>query len=462
MSDEHNAGVMGCAGNDIVRTPHLDALARRGVLFDRCYCNAPLCVPSRLSFTSGKYSSRVNAWSNNSWLPSDDIPSLPRVMSAAGYEPLLCGKMHYDRTRRYGFRELIPSWGNGVYKTGKVGRRKPDDLAPRPGISTRFRDIGIGESHVTGHDRAIGRAAVKFLSERKADSAPFFLLAGFIAPHFPLVVPAPYGERYRGKVPLPKIPDGHLASQPLNYKHLRIGFNDEEIPEDTVRKARELYFGLVEWVDGEIGKVLDALQSSEVADSTVVIYTADHGENMGEHGLWWKNCMYDHAARVPLIVSWPARWKGGQRRTGICSLLDVVKMIADLGGATVPEDWDGDSLLPLVENQHARWKDFAVSEYYAHNVASGFAMIRSGKYKYVYHAAPDKTHPAQRELYDLERDPGEFDNLADIPRYRRRIRRLHEALVQEIGERPDATDARCRPEITKGYGRPPKPQTKQS
>lgn len=122
MSDEHNASVLGCCGNDIVRTPNLDLLARRGVTFDSCYCNSPLCVPSRLSFTSGKYASRVSAWNNNCWLPTADYPSLPRVMNAAGYESILCGKMHYDKTRRYGFREIGNM--NTSDKYGKGSRRK--------------------------------------------------------------------------------------------------------------------------------------------------------------------------------------------------------------------------------------------------------------------------------------------------------------------------------------------------
>ena len=126
MSDEHNASVLGCYGNNIVNTPNLDGLARKGIAFNSCYCNSPLCVPSRLSFTSGKYASRVSAWSNSCWLPSADYPSLPRAMNAAGYESVLCGKMHYDKTRRYGFREI----GN-MNNSTKTGRRSPKSGRPK-------------------------------------------------------------------------------------------------------------------------------------------------------------------------------------------------------------------------------------------------------------------------------------------------------------------------------------------
>jgi len=453
MSDEHNAGVTGCYGNDIVRTANLDALSRGGVTFDSCYCNSPLCVPSRLSFTSGKYPSRVGAWSNDCWLERDDLPSLPRVMNAAGYDSLLCGKMHYDRTRRYGFTEIGGNMNNGR-KTGKGSRRKADDLNPKAGLTSRFGAFHAGEkSSILTHDRKVTAGTVEFLDGRKASDKPFFLFVGYLAPHFPLIVPQKYWDRYKGKVPMPKIPAGHLESQPRNYKHLRIGFNVEDAPDDIVRKGRELYYGLTHWLDDEIGKVLEALKDSEVAENTVVIYTTDHGENMGEHGLWWKNCMYEHASRAPLIVSWPRRWKGGQRRTQACSLVDVVQTIAELGRADAPGDWDGDSMVRWLDKAESDWKDLAVSEYYAHNIASGYVMIRMGKFKYVYHTAADSSHPAERELYDLASDPGEFNNLASLGEYKEQVRKMHAALVKEVGEPPDKTEQRCRADYARGYSR---------
>jgi choline-sulfatase len=453
MSDEHNAGVLGCYGNEIINTPHLDSLARRGIVFESCYCNSPLCVPSRLAFTSGKYTSRVGAWSNSCWLPSADYPSLPRIMNAAGYESFLCGKMHYDRTRRYGFTEISGS-RNTSTKRGKGRRRRADDLKPKPGLSKRFKAFRPGDkSDVLRRDRKVTEGTVDFLNNRKADNKPFFLFAGYVAPHFPLIVPERYWEPYKGRVPMPVIPEGHLESQPRNYKHLRIAFNIEDTPPEIVRKGRELYYGLTQWLDEEIGKVLKALTDSEVAGNTVVIYTTDHGENMGEHGLWWKNCVYEHAARVPLIISWPRRWQGGQRRNKACSLLDVVQTVAELGTAKTPNDWNGDSMVKWIDNPTTKWKDLAVSEYYGHNIASGFAMIRMGKYKYVYHTPADADYPAERELYDLQADPGEFNNLANRKKHKKLIGAMHNVLVKEIGETLDKTEQRCRADYAAGYQR---------
>jgi len=453
MSDEHNASITGCYGNKLVRTPSLDALAARGVTFDAAYTNSPLCVPARLAFTAGKYISRVGAWSNDSWLPSPDYPSLPRILNAAGYESFLCGKQHYDATRRYGFVEIGGNM-NGGHKTGRGGRRAADDTrANTAGRDARFAGFHPGDGGVLPHDRRATAGALGFLSKRRRADKPFLLFLGYLAPHFPLIVPEPYWEPYKGKVPMPVLPPGHVEAQPLNYQHLRRGFGVVETDPALVRKGRELYHGLTQWVDEEIGKVLAALAKSEVARDTVVVYTTDHGENMGEHHLWWKNCMYEHAARIPLIVSWPERWKGGQRRAGACSLVDLVQTLADLGGGKPGDDWNGASLCPVLDDPKAAWKDMAVSEYYAHNIASGYAMLRAGQFKYVYHTPPDKEHPAQRELYDLGADPGEFTNLAARPEHKARIEQLHAALVKELGEHPDETELRCRADYAKGYGR---------
>jgi arylsulfatase A-like enzyme len=136
-----------------------------------------------------------------------------------------------------------------------------------------------------------------------------------------------------------------------------------------------------------------------------------------------------------------------------CSLVDVVQTIAELGGADVPEDWNGDSMLEWLDESWSRWRDLAVSEYYGHNVASGSVMLRKGPYKYIYHTPADADHPAERELYDLLSDPGEFDNLAGQSRYSKRLSAMHAALIEEIGEDPDATERRCRADYARGYPR---------
>lgn len=454
LSDEHDPAVTGCYGDPLVETPHLDGLASRGITFDACYCNSPLCVPSRLSLTTGKYISRVGAWNNECRLPAA-IDSLPRALRRAGYEPYLCGKQHYATDRRYGFTDILPEGDNHFQKSGRGGRLELGEKTLRHGKQVwerRSSEFHPGEhSKVLDHDRKVTERVLDFLETRNSTEAPYFLFAGYLAPHFPLIVPEPFYEKYRGKVPPPQVPEGYSETLLPNYQALRQGFGFNDLDPAIIQKGRDLYWALTDWFDQEVGKILGKLAESEEADNTIVIYTSDHGENKGDHGLWWKNCMYESSARVPLIVSWPARWAGGQRRSQVCSLVDLVQTVVELAGGSSPEDWDGDSLVPLLDSPDASWKDLAVSQYYAHHIVSGMTMIREGNLKYIYHSRSPEGHPPEVELFDLHDDPGEFQNLALRPEYGETLRRLHQKLVDEVGEDPEQTEQRCRVDLATGY-----------
>jgi choline-sulfatase len=453
MSDEHNATVAGCYGNKLASTPNIDSLAANGITFDRHYCNSPLCVPSRASITAGKYVSRVDVWGNTSELPSADIASLPRVMTAAGYDSVLCGKQHYDYTRRYGFTEIGGNMNNN-YKTGKGGRRNPDQTTQKE-LSPRFNQFHPGDHGASvEHDKRVTAGTVDFLTHRKGADKPFFLYAGYLAPHFPLIVPDPFYQKAKGKAGMPTIPAGFLDTLPLNYKLLRASFEEIGVPDDTVQRGRELYYGLTNWVDNEFGKVLAALRSNPaIAANTVIIYSSDHGENMGEHGMWWKSCMYDTAARVPLVISFPPRWAKAERRVATSSHLDLVQTVAAIGGAKTPDDWNGESMLAWMDSPKTKWKDYAVSEYYAHGMGSGYVMARSGDWKYVYHNPIDAQHPDERQLFNLADDPAEFHNLAALPEHGARIADMHARMVKEVGGDPNETEKRSRLQLAAGYHR---------
>ena len=203
--------------------------------FDACYCSSPLCAPSRLSFTAARYASRCGAWGNTSWLPSDDYPTIAHALRAAGVEPYLCGKQHYDHSRRYGFTDLIPNlFTNQDHKTGLGHRRDPEDDSINE-QAWRNRETGFttGErSKTMDHDRRVTAAATDFLGRRRPEDGPFFLLAGYLAPHFPLTVPRDLAGRYRGRVPMPVIPEGLLETLPTNYVQLRRGFGTVDLPEE--------------------------------------------------------------------------------------------------------------------------------------------------------------------------------------------------------------------------------------
>ena len=366
--------------------------------------------------------------------------------------------MHYDKTRDYGFELYGTANYDFYHKTGlgenNGGRRDADDLTPLPGNSKRINEIGTGDSWLLRYDRSVTKDAAKFLENRKADDKPFFFMTGYLAPHFPLIVPEEYWEKYRGKIPLPELPPNNDENLPLNYKHLQTAFNIEGLDPEITTKAREIYYGLTNWFDGQIGELLDAFEeNTEVKDNTIIIYTSDHGESMGEHGLWWKNTMYDCSSKVPLIVSWPKKWKGNQRRTEVCSLLDVVQTINDIGQAKTPDDWDGDSLLPLLNDPSANWDNEVICEYYGHNVASGYTMLRKDNFKYVYHTSPKKGYPEVFELYDVKSDPKELKNLANDTAYQSIKEKLHKRLMEKLTEHPNESEKRCRADYIKGYNR---------
>ena len=453
MSDEHNYRVAGCYGNTVVQTPNIDSLAANGITFETHYCNSPLCVPSRASLTAGKYISRVDVWGNTSELPNADIPSLPRVLNAAGYQSYLCGKQHYDYTRRYGFTE----WGgnfNNNYKTGK-GRRCDPDILTEKRISARYNSFHPGDHGSTvEHDRKVTVGAVDFFKKLPAGDKPFFLYVGYLAPHFPLVVPEAYWDKYKEKVSMPEIPDGFLDGLSLNYKVLRANMEEIGVPNDTVKRGRELYYGLTTWMDEQMGQVLTAMREHpEIAENTIIVYSSDHGENMGEHGMWWKNCMFEQATHVPLVVSFPKRWKGGQRRKGASSHVDLVQTLIELGGGKAPSDWNGESMVRWMDKPKHAWKDYAVSEYYAQAIASGYMMARSGDWKYVYHNVIDDKHPDQHELYNIAEDPQEFKNLAALPEHKSRVAEMHKRMVAELGQEPGMIEQRARVQLAKGYDR---------
>lgn len=452
MSDEHDPNVMGCYGDSVVQTPHLDQLAKEGVTFDAAYTSSPLCAPARASFSAVQYVSRCGVWNNDCQLPSDDYPSLPHALNAAGYESWLGGKMHFASTHRYGFEDVYPGANEGE-KSGKGSRRAYDDMSESTrGWDGRVRDFKTADSSsILDKDRKVTAECTTFLQNRKAVDKPFFLLAGYLAPHFPLTVPEEYFQRYKDKVAMPEIPDGFLDTLPTNYKHLRAGFGVSKATPEQIKLGRELYWGFVNWFDDEVGKLLGALGDSEVADNTIVIYCSDHGENKGDHGLWWKNNIYEHASRMPLIVHYPKRWPGGQRRSSPCSLVDLAQTIADLGGAKRSDNWDGDSLVNVLDDGNADWRNIAVSEYYGHNIASGMSMIRQGVWKYVYHARFDRAHGPERELYHLADDPGEFNNLADDGNQAGRIAELHALLAQELKRDPEEAEEQCRADLARGY-----------
>ena len=279
-------------------------------------------------------------------------------------------------------------------------------------------------------DDKAGEAAVAYLKDPDRKKRPFALCVGFIAPHFPFVVPEPYFSRYYPeRADLPDCPEEHLGNLPPAAQRLRTAFGFWGHTEEQTRRARAAYYGLASYLDDKISHLLDALDSSGLAENTVVIHTSDHGEMLGEHGLWRKMCFYEQAARIPMQIRWPGVLPSKVRITNCVSLIDTTATILDVAGVSMDEQknrWqiDGDALLPLVRGETETWKDEAFAEHNAHGTDRPRAMLRQGQWKLCY----SYSNPPELELYDLDSDPGEMRNLTDVAEHSDVQNRLLESI----------------------------------
>lgn len=430
MTDEHGPMFSGTHGHPLVETPAMDRLAADGVTFGAAYCNSPLCVPSRISFMTGRYVHHVAGWDNSTPLPSDAL-TWPWLLRSRGYDVALSGKMHLigpDRLHGFtrqlavdlharSYHEMFP-WNEGIH--------------PPPRCWEGVDRAGPGTTEEIEADDLAERAALDYLRDPARRAQPFALCVGLIAPHFPLVVPEPYFSRYYpGRTDLPNLPPGHLEHLPPAAQRLRTAFGlQRDHSPEQLRRARAAYYGLVSYVDDKLARLRACLEEQDLARSTVVIHTSDHGEMLGEHGLWRKSTFYEQAARVPLQIAGPGIVSG--RRIGqAVSLVDVVATMLDLAGFSKDEreSWrlDGQSLLPLLRGDAASGADEVFAEYTAHGTDRARAMLRSGRWKLCYNHGD----PPEFELYDLATDPGEFTNLANEPTFQAKRAALFERLLAE-------------------------------
>lgn len=467
MSDEHGAQYSRTYGHPFIETPNMDRLAQNGTTFDSAYCNAPLCVPSRISFMTGQFNSRCEGWDNAVPMRADAV-TWPHLLRSAGYDAVLAGKMHLvGLDNLHGFRAQLSRdihsemshpiypWEKGLPAasspwagvvgtgTGVPGHEGPALRAPEELKQRRPMPTGPGRTIEIDIDDATEHAAVDYLRNVGSTGEPFALCVGFIAPHFPFVVPDEYFNRYFPKhADLPNIPPGHLESLPAAAQRLRTAFGFSGHTENQVARARAAYYGLVTYLDDKIGTLLNVLDEMGLSENTVVIHASDHGELLGEHGLWRKMSFYEQAARVPLQIRWPAAGRLGQRFAKNVSLVDVTATILDLAGVT--GDVDGASLREILAGDAAEWKDEAFSEHNAHGTNHPRAMIKKGKWK----LCATHADPLEIELYDLESDPGEFTTLAsdraneDV--LSALLGRLHELWNGERIEEKVIASQRCR------------------
>ncbi len=405
LSDQHNPGVLRHAGDPVVRTPNLDAMARQGIRFDSAYCGAPLCVPSRMTFLASRHASKIQVWSNSCVLRSD-IPTFAHALGAAGYETVLCGRMHFEGPdQRHGFERRIVGDFTRNYPGARGGTRHTGQS--RAVLS----NAGPGASAVQAYDERVTEAACRFIEERSSKSRPWCLVIGYYLPHCPFLAPQELFDAYYDHVSIPPIPEqSHPA---IHAWRTRRGVTDVSV--DEIRRARAAYYGMVTLLDHNVGRVLAAVDRSPQSQDTVRVYLSDHGEMAGEHGMWWKSCFYEGSVRVPMIWSWPGKIPQGKACKHVVSLLDVGPTLTELAEGPRSADLDGRSLLPLLmwENggESPAWSDEAYSEFSGMAGADPPArMVRRGPWKMtVYHGFHEPM------LFNVEEDPDELNDRATDP-----------------------------------------------
>ncbi len=429
FSDEHNARMSGFMGDRVVQTPNLDRLAAGGVTFDNAYCNSPLCSPSRQSFMAGLYCHHADIWNNTASFPEDTV-TWAHMLSLAGYETSLVGKMHFNSYQKmYGFDRRPVLEGNeagqSFYSYGVRTSHVWTDPLPYSSSKQRFNPtkalLNAGPDTpqrlpIFQKDLEILDVTLKMLREKGAlrDGQPWAICSSFVLPHPPLRGRSDIVERYRGKGDLPVNHKGQGRDACDKYIQYWYG-NMFEASEEAIRHGREVYFSLITEFDEYAGRILDCLKESGLDEDTVVFYFSDHGEMAGEHGLWSKVTLLEASVRVPLVVRWPGHTTPGARVATPVSLVDLYPTFLEIAGTALPAPLtvDGHSLVPLLEG---RPNDFTGGEVFCEFEGEGWnhprACIRVGRHKYVYN------HTADERLYDIEADPYEMCDLADKPEHR--------------------------------------------
>ena len=416
MADQMAAPAMSIYGHPLTRLPHIEGLAERGVVFDAAYTNFPLCAPARFAMLAGRLASAIGAFDNAAEFRAD-VPTLAHYLRRMGYRTCLSGKMHFvGPDQLHGFEErlttdICPADFGWTATWDEPARIHPwfhtMEFAASGGRVARstqldFDEEGIHQTRRWIYDRA-----------RDSDQRPFFLLHSFTHPHDPYVTRPEYWERYdHDEIDLPRVAwiapedrDPHGRRLYENYDRGEFG----RLSDAQIRNARHGYYGSMSFVDDMLGAVLDALGETGQLTDTIVVFTGDHGDMLGERGLWYKMSFHEWSARVPLVISWPGQIAPGRVARNV-SLIDLMPTLLGLAAdgrePDVAAPLDGNSLTGLLAGDETGWADEAISEYLCEGVPAPYVMLRRGRYKYL-HCDGD---PPQ--LFDVAADPDETVDLA--------------------------------------------------
>jgi arylsulfatase A-like enzyme len=432
MTDQQRWDGLAAAGNRYIHTPNLDALAESGALFENAFCNNPVCMPSRHSLLSGQYPSAIGSMTNGIEM-REDVPCLQHILSPYGYHTANLGKLHFknhsDRDHReihprYGFDTLILSDEPGCYEDAYikwVRERDPSQVENcRVGTPPAWTGPPIDKKRETTEPYAFegpeDMTHSAFVAEetitciRRHHHEPFFAIAGFYAPHTPLNPPQRFVDMYDiDSLPLPKMNEGENKR----------GLTDREW-----RTVKAYYYALISHVDDQVGRILTALDEAGVRDNTIVVFTSDHGEHLGDHGLIQKGPPgYDSCIHVPLLVSWPGRIRAGVRRNELVELVDIAPSLLDWCGLQVPPHLQGRSFRPLLEGGDYEPRSSAYMEF-RNPFAASWKTVRTHEFKY------SAGNNGRELLFDLTNDPHELTNVAEDPACADALGRMRHELLR--------------------------------
>jgi choline-sulfatase len=436
MFDQLTPSALGCYGNSVVQTPTIDRLAAEGVVFDAAYSNSPLCTPARYCMMTGQLPSTSKGYDNAAYLAST-IPTFAHLMRLGGYRTVLSGKMHFvgpDQLHGFESRRTPDIYPADFGWT-------PDWRSPLERIDWWYHNMdsvtGAGVAEVTNqlmYDDEVGFHATRALHDlaRADDERPFLMVASFTHPHDPYVTRQQYWDRYRSAdIPMPVVPGIPSPDDPHSVR-LRGAIDPTKVSvtEAHIRNARHAYYGNVSYCDDWAGRLLETLKQLKLDDNTMVIVLADHGDMLGERGLWYKMNFFEGSARIPLIVHSPKHFSAGRVAAPV-SLVDVLPTLVDVAGvhdhASGIPHLDGESLVPLCEGVVSSNPRTVTGQYMAEGSMAPIIMIRRENLKYIHCPAdPD-------QLFDLGSDSLEMRNLALDPSHAPIV----EALRAEVTSRFD-------------------------
>ncbi len=421
-----------------IQMPHLSRLAQQGVVFDSAYCNSPLCAPSRFSLVSGQLPSRIGAYDNAADFPAD-IPTYAHYLRSLGYRTALSGKMHFcGPDQLHGYEQRLTS---DIYPADygwAVDWDQPDVRASwYHNMSSVLQAGPCVRSNQLDFDEEVVFKANQYLFDhvRNTPQQPFCLTVSMTHPHDPYTIPAAFWDLYQDvDIPMPTVHLDQGALDPHSQRILKvIDLWGKTMPAEAIERARRAYFGACSYIDANIGKLMTTLADCGLADNTIVVFSGDHGDMLGERGLWYKMHWFEASARVPMVVHAPGRFKPGRVASSV-STIDLLPTFVDMAGGAMDPGLtiDGRSLMPHLNGEPGH--DEVIGEFMAEGSRETVVMIRRGRYKFIY-ASQDPCL-----LYDVLADPRELNDLTQLPEQRERVA----AFLAEVDQRWDlkALDAR--------------------